>query len=140
MFRRDDPADWMWARACEMLDQAERMHRRFFRLATTPEAETAWEPPVDVFEGRDDLVIVLALPGVVAENVEVVAAPDLLVVRATRALPLAGKPHVVRHLEIPYGEFERRIALPAARFELASRELSHGCLVLRLRRIDTEGI
>ena len=131
-----DPADWMWARACEMLDQAERMHRRFFRLATTQAAETAWEPPVDVFEDHGELVIFIALPGVRAENVEIAAEPGLLIVRAARALPFAGMRHVVRHLEIPYGEFERRIVLPAARFELASRELTQGCLVLRLRSID----
>jgi HSP20 family protein len=133
---RNDPADRMWAHACEMLDQAERLHRRFFRLATTPAAEAAWEPPVDVFEDRGDVVIVVALPGVAAENVQVAAEPGMVIVRAARAQPFAGMRQVVRHLEIPYGEFERRIALPAARFELAARELSHGCLVLRLRRIE----
>ena len=31
--RGTDPADWMWAQACDMLEEAQRMHRRFFRLA-----------------------------------------------------------------------------------------------------------
>jgi HSP20 family protein len=27
-----DPTAWMWAEACQMLEQAERMHRQFFRI------------------------------------------------------------------------------------------------------------
>jgi HSP20 family protein len=41
----------------------------------------------------------------------------------------------VRQLEIPYGFFERRIALPHGRFEMRSRDLTHGCLILRFARI-----
>ena len=29
------PTDWMWAQACEVIDEAERMHRQFFRLAAS---------------------------------------------------------------------------------------------------------
>ena len=50
--RRTDPGDWMWAQACDVLDEAERMHRRFFRLAPSTAAQAAWEPPVDMFEGE----------------------------------------------------------------------------------------
>jgi hypothetical protein len=31
---RSDASDVMWARAVELLDEAERLHRRFFHLAT----------------------------------------------------------------------------------------------------------
>ena len=33
MTRRKDPTDWMWAQACDMLAEADRMHGQFFRLA-----------------------------------------------------------------------------------------------------------
>lgn len=56
-------------------------------------------------------------------------------VRAERALPFAGSRLALRQLEIPYGLFERRIALPEGTFEAITRELRHGCLILRLRRI-----
>jgi HSP20 family protein len=42
----------------------------------------------------------------------------------------------VRQLEIPYGAFERRIPLPPGRLEAGNPELTHGCLVLRLRKIS----
>lgn len=135
MSRRIDPADWMWAEACELLEQAERMHRRFFRLGSSACARATWEPPVDVFEDGRELVIVVALPGVAAERVEVAAEQGALVVRAERALPFAGSRLAVRQLEIPYGLFERRIALPEGRYEAVARELTHGCLIVRLRSL-----
>jgi HSP20 family molecular chaperone IbpA len=138
MPRRKDPNDWMWAQACDFIEQAERMHRQFFRLAASARPQAAvWEPPVDVFEDEDEVVVVVALPGVVAENVQLLSEPGALVVRAERPLPLArGSRHKVRQLEIPYGSFERRIPLPWPRLEAVSRELTHGCLILRLRKAD----
>ncbi|MGZ5063748.1 MAG: Hsp20/alpha crystallin family protein [Usitatibacter sp.] len=134
MFRRTGSTDWMWAHACDLMDQAERMHRQFFRLATSSRAQAAWEPPADVFEDEREVVIVIAMPGVSAERIEVASEPGELVVRGARALPFARSRYAVRNLEIPYGHFERRIALPEGRFESVTHELSHGCLILRLRK------
>jgi HSP20 family molecular chaperone IbpA len=128
----------MWAQACDFIDQAERMHRQFFRLAASARERAAvWQPPADVFEDEHEVVVVVALPGVLAEDVELTSEPGAIVVRAERPLPLArGSRHAVRQLEIPYGSFERRIALPWPRLEAVSRELTHGCLILRLRKVD----
>jgi HSP20 family protein len=129
-----DPTQWMWSQAIELLEQAERMHRQFFRLAASKRAHLTWEPPVDVFEDEDGIVIVVALPGVPADRVEVTYEPGVLAVRGERPLPLSGTCSSVRHLEIPYGSFERRIPLAQARLENATRELVDGCLILRLRK------
>ena len=132
MSNRTDPTAWMWSQAVDMLDQVERMHRQFFRLSASPRAQLRWEPPVDVFEDGRDLVIVVALPGVVAERVEVAVDAGTLLVRAERPLPFAGTCHQIQQLEIPYGIFERRIPLPETPFHSVSHELTHGCLVVRL--------
>lgn len=126
------PTNWMWAQACEMLEEAERMHRQFFRLAASGRAQAAWEPPVDVFEDDRELVIVVALPGVPAERVEVALEAGQLVVRAERRIPFTGAACSLRRLEIPYGWFERRIALPEGGLETGTREITDGCLILRL--------
>jgi HSP20 family molecular chaperone IbpA len=42
---------------------------------------------------------------------------------------------IIYRLEIPYGRFERRIALPAGQYELVDRRLEQGCLTLGLRRL-----
>ena len=130
-----NPTDWMWAQACELIEQAERMHRQFFRLTASERAQASWEPPADVFEDEHEIVIIVALPGVPAERVEVTRESGALVVRAESPLPFSGSRRAVRQLEIPYGYFERRIPLPEARLETGTRELLDGCLILRLRKI-----
>jgi len=127
-----NPNDWMWAQACDLIEQAERMHRQFFRLAAATPARVCWEPPVDVFEDEREMVIVVALPGVPADRVEVTVEAGELVVRAERRLPATGGRCAVRRLEIPYGRFERRIPLREVRLEGGTRELIDGCLTLRL--------
>ena len=133
--------DWMWAQACDMIEQAERMHRRFFRLVASGQHRAVWEPPVDIFEDQFEVVIVVALPGVPADCVEVTTESGELVVRAESRLPFGGPRRVLRRLEIPYGLFERRIRLPDTGLEAGTRELLNGCLILRLRKAgQAEGI
>jgi HSP20 family molecular chaperone IbpA len=61
-----------------------------------------------------------------------------LIVRASCDMPFARQDHAVHRLEIPYGYFERRIALPGGTFELFQRELKNGCLTLVLRKAHPE--
>ena len=133
------PTDWMWAQACEVLDQADRMHRQFFRPAGYDRPQGMWEPPVDIFEDDTELILVVALPGVPAERIEVTIDNADLVVRAQSRFPFSGTRRVVRRLEIPYGHFERRIRLPDGRYEKGIPELVDGCLTLRLRKIASRG-
>jgi HSP20 family protein len=133
-----DPALWMWAQACDLIDQAERLHRQFFRPSASARAFAVWEPPIDVFEDARELVIVVAMPGVPADRVQVHFEPDAVVVRGERPVSLRRAGYLVRQLEIPYGGFERRIALPPGRFEAGAPELVQGCLVVTLRKLGGE--
>lgn len=135
---RFDSTEWMWTRAVEMLDEAERLHRRFFHLAGAGRAAAAWEPPVDVYQDDREVVIVVAMPGVPAERVQVSHDAGGLVVRGSRALSVAAAGYRVVQLEIPHGVFERRIALPPGPWHVGAPELVLGCLVLRLTRADEE--
>ena len=124
----------MWAQACDLLEQADRMHRRFFRLTSASQSQ-AWEPPVDVFEDGEHVVIVVAMPGVAADRVQIVTEPGALTVRGERPLPLdPGTRALVHQLEIPYGYFERRVSLPRGEWKSISHELANGCLVFRLQK------
>ena len=134
-----NPTSWMWAQACDLLDQAERMHRQFFRLSASERTPAVWEPPVDVFEDEREFIVVVALPGVPAECVEIATESGMLVVRANSRIPFAGSRLGVWRLEIPYGYFERRIQLPDARLEAGTREFTDGCLILRLRKARETG-
>jgi HSP20 family protein len=129
-----NPTDWMWAQAVAMLEQAERAHRQFFRLATSERTHAIWEPPIDVFEDDREIIIVVAVPGVRSDRIEVSAEGGELVVRAEAPLPFIGAQCAIRQLEIPYGFFERRIRLPNGLQEGGTRELRDGCLILTLRK------
>ena len=133
-----DATAWMWSQACELLDQADRLHRQFFQLAASPRARAVWEPPVDIAEDEREVVIVIALPGVTAQGVQATLEGNELVVRAERRMPFAQRTTrcAVRRLEIPYGYFERRIPLSNVRVEAASQEVKDGCLILRLRKAE----
>ena len=133
--RSRDPHHWMWAQALEMLDEANRLQRRFFEVTVRPEAAPKWEPPVDIFESADELWLFYALPGVAADQIEVGLEGAELVVRGDRQLPPVAHITSIRRLELPHGRFERRIALPAGRYDLIARSVDHGCLVIGLRRI-----
>jgi len=126
--------DWMWAEACEMLEQAERLRREFFRLGQPAAAGPVWEPPIDVCDDGNLLSIEIALPGVAPSSVEVAIDDGSLCVRAERPLPAGARRGHIHRLEIPYGRFERRIELPPGRYEVGRRELADGCIRLELRR------
>ena len=130
-----NPTAWMWAEACELLEQAERMHRQFFRLSASERARPVWEPPVDVFEDNTEIVIVVALPGVSSERIEVSIESGTLVIRAESRVRFGGAHCEIRRMEIPYGRFERRIALPAVALEASTRQWADGCLTLSLRKV-----
>jgi HSP20 family molecular chaperone IbpA len=122
----------MWAEACEMLERAQRLQRQFFRVGRAVAAEPRWEPPVDIVAYGDEVHVAVALPGVTAEQIDVRTDSGLLIVGATRPLPVTSLATGVHSLEIPYGRFERRIALPEGRYQLLKQAYVNGCLLLRL--------
>jgi HSP20 family protein len=125
----------MWAEACELLERAERLNRQFFQPRAARGRRPSWEPPVDVLESEGELWIMVALPGVRAEQLQVQVDGSALVVSGERPMPGRTRTGIIRRLEIPYGYFERRIELPAGRFAIARRELVDGCLVLGLGKL-----
>ena len=125
-----DPRNLMWAEACALLDRAEQLHRQFFEPARAGTRLARWEPPINVFETEQQLRIIVALPGVAPEAVQVQTEGGVLTILASRPLPARNDNASIVRLEIPYGTFERRIALQLNRLRLDQRELVNGCLVL----------
>jgi HSP20 family protein len=134
MTQRRDPRSWMWAETVDMLDQAERLQRQFFRLSATDKCQPRWEPPVDVYAGTEQVLIEVALPGVPVERMEIVLAPGELVIRGERQMPRPPAGTKLQRLEIPYGRFERRLNLGQGNWDLIDRRLADGCLQILLAR------
>jgi len=122
----------MWAEACAMIERAEQLHRQFFQPGLAGAPRASWEPPIDVFESERQLLIVVALPGVESQDIEISSQPGALLVAGIRRLPASARGAAIERLEIPHGRFERRIRLPAERWELDRSALENGCLLLSL--------
>jgi len=121
-----------------MLARAERLHREFFRPVRSPTlaptSALTWEPPVDVLETGREVLVLVALPGVDPDRVEVAIEGDDLVVVGTRVLPPELRTAMIHRLELPQGQFARRVRLPAGRYAGVRRTTVHGCLAVTLQK------
>jgi HSP20 family protein len=101
------------------------------------EAGAAWLPAVDVCESEACVTVTMELPGVRAEQVEVVLASGELRVRGGKR---KGAPRgVISHLcsERSFGQFARAIPLRSpVRRDGATAELRDGVLTVRLPKLE----
>ena len=123
--------DLMWSEALARLAHTDRYNREAFRPS-----QAGWEPPIDVLETKAGLLIVVALPGVRYDDVEILVGRGDLLVRGVRHWPVQARPLAVHRIELPHGRFERRLPLPSGTYQLAGQDLTDGCLLLTLQRID----
>jgi HSP20 family protein len=133
---RDMARDWMWSEACEMLARAERMHRELFRPAGAAKQAPGWEPPVDILETELEVLVLVALPGVDADDAQAVIEGGDLVIAGTRRVPEQWRTAVIHRLELPQGRFYRRLRLPAGRYSGVRRAVVAGCLVISLQKVE----
>ena len=119
-----------------MVARAERMHRQFFQPVRSLSGQPAWEPPADMLESERDVLVVVALPGVKPDEVEVAIDGGDLVVAGTRTLPAELASAVIHRLELPQGRFERRLALPGGRYSDVRRTFADGCLLVLLTKSE----
>jgi HSP20 family molecular chaperone IbpA len=124
----------MWADAVQMLAQAERLHRQLFEPRGRRPTSACWEPPVDMLETEREVLVLAALPGVDPEAVKAAIEEGALVLSGSRILPAELERATIHRLELPQGCFERRIPLPAGRYDGVSRTTTNGCLLVRLHK------
>jgi HSP20 family molecular chaperone IbpA len=127
-----DSRDRMWADALDMLARTERLHRSLFQLSGASARQPHWEPPVDIFETEDEVLVLAALPGVAEEQVEAMIDGGCLIIVGERTFPDAMKIAVIHRLELPQGRFERRVPLPPGRYGQITRKTQNGCLRISL--------
>jgi HSP20 family protein len=95
-----------------MLDQA----FRGFPLEAGDEGTmltSAWLPPVDISEDSDALKIVMEVPGVRPEDVQISVESNLLRIRGEKRQEVDENADQMHRFERTYGVFERSFALPS---------------------------
>lgn len=73
----------------------------------------AWVPSIDLYESEEEMVLVVEAAGIDPETLAVVLEDRYLSASGVRCLPHVEKKRLFHRMEIEYGRFERRIALPA---------------------------
>lgn len=130
----NDPRQWMWDEALDALARAERLHRQLFQPAVAQARRPRWEPPIDVLETDQEVVVIAALPGVPEHTLSVTIEGGALVLAGERPPPKELQTGVIHRLELPQGQFERRIPLPHGRYDEVRHVTECGCLIIRLRK------
>lgn len=132
--QRPDTLAWMLAKAVEQLESADRLQRQLFGASRGEQVPT-WQPPVDMVANSYAVRLIVALPGVASDRLEVALDESTVVVRGERRFGSGLFAGEILRLEIPYGRFERRIELPHGNYRMAEMLLESGCLRLDLERI-----
>lgn len=84
------------------------------RLIGTAESSVrgVWSPAVDILEGPEHFQIVVELPGMKSEDVNITVENDVLTLTGERQISEPSEQDSFRRVERQYGPFGRRIAIP----------------------------
>jgi HSP20 family molecular chaperone IbpA len=124
--------DWMWSDALQMLARADQLHRQVFRPAGATRAP-CWEPPIDLLETSGEVQIIAALPGVDPEGVQVfIDEGGAVVITGRRDPSPAMRRAMIHRMELPQGQFARRVPLPAGRYGRIDWQAVDGCLTVTM--------
>jgi HSP20 family molecular chaperone IbpA len=131
---------FVWQRASELIEQADRIQRNFLQISTTDflafsSAAGAWAPSVNVVETDQACWVITALPGAEAQQIDIRLEGNELIIAGTRRLPNCCTEGELKIWEIPLGHFERRVTLiPGVRFTIAETRFEDGLLITQLRK------
>jgi HSP20 family molecular chaperone IbpA len=132
--------DWIWQHATELLEHAERIHKCFFQAALSTvhslPAETSWAPAVTIVETKEAIWVIYALPGVSINQMQMRLEQNELIITGYRPLPDCCTEGELKFMEIPFGQFSRRLRLPQGpSLALGDTRHKEGLLLIQLRKI-----
>ena len=124
-----------WDPFREMTNVQDQLNRAFGSFLG--ERRSSWLPSVDVYDGKEEVVLKADLPGVTPEDVDVEVDENVLTIRGERKSDYRADQERFYRVERPTGAFERSIALPAG--VLADRieaSFEDGILTVRVPKAE----
>ena len=73
--------------------------------------QTDW-PPTDIFEDDEYFYMIMEIPGIPKEEVEIYIADDKLIILGERKFPVINDNSIFHLIERNYGEFKRVFQIP----------------------------
>ena len=97
----------------------------------------AWHPPVDIFENRDEVIVVVEVPGVKGPGISVTLQHNTLLISGKKEEEHPAEQEArFLCLERNYGEFRRVVPLAAVVDpKRGAADLRDGVLTIRLKKI-----
>jgi HSP20 family protein len=99
----------------DLLSLQERMNRLFeesLKGRLQPAlASASWVPMADVYETADAFVVLIELPGLSQDDIEIQVDGDELTVRGERRMGASARPESFHRMERSYGVFSRSFHL-----------------------------
>jgi HSP20 family protein len=98
----------------EMRDQIQRMMGDLLRDVRSLGYQTdpSFHPPMDVYETENELVVVMEIAGMRAEDIHVVFEKDTLAISGERVEGSLAPKTRLHQMEIDYGDFYRSLYIP----------------------------
>jgi HSP20 family protein len=124
----------------DMQGQMNRLFDDFFgtRVASgAPLMDRVWAPAVDIYETREDLVVVAELPGVQEKDIRLSIVENMLSLKGQRAPSTEAKEENYHRIERWTGPFERHIQLPLpVQPDKVRASYREGVLEIRLPKVE----
>ena len=117
-------------------EQIDRLTEKLSELAGRPFG-SVWTPPVSLWEGENEVLITLDVPGIARESVQVSVNQGLLEISGARRVqpPQEAEKLQLKYLEHPYGKFRRTLPLPiGAKTEGLEARVQDGVLEIWIPR------
>jgi len=98
-------------------------------------SEKLWNPPTDVYEIEDAIIVKMEIAGVKEENLQISVDNNLLIIRGFREENHPAPKQNYHLMEIHYGEFERVFRLPGGLdADNIAADYKHGFLCVSVPR------
>jgi len=129
----------LWNPFAELENLQDEMNRLFdFSLSKWPERdagllESAWRPAIDIYDGKDHLLVKADIPGLSKEEIEVSVHGNTLVLKGEKKKEEKVKDKDFVRSERFYGSFHRAITLPGGvDYDQVKATYANGVLELKL--------
>ena len=124
----------------ELRSLQDEMNRLFMTNYSRPVSEEgfssgAWNPQVDIFENKNEIVLEAELPGMKPEDVNISIENNVLTIHGERKFEKKDAQDNFHRVERSYGSFTRSFTLPpTVSSENANAEFENGVLRLTLAK------
>jgi HSP20 family protein len=128
-------------RIIEEFKELERQMGRMLRSSSLSRmipitSSGGWQPAVDVYETKDDIIVLMETAGIDTKNLGITAESKRITVEGRRNLPKRGNVCCIHQLEIEMGYFKRTISFPVSvRFSKPVFSCQNGILQIKLPKV-----